>query len=125
LSKLILALNFYTILISKMRYSVALIALASIISASPLPANTNVNPAAITSTTCTAKKVYVYLSFFLLDKPSIHPIRMFTNKTVELSTAMISMLRSSLFAEALQARLSNVRATLQTQLVHQGAHFYH
>ncbi|PON23706.1 hypothetical protein TGAM01_v207353 [Trichoderma gamsii] len=42
-----------------MHYSFALIALATIISASPLPANTNVNPEAITSTTCTAKKVTI------------------------------------------------------------------
>ncbi|KAL7919875.1 hypothetical protein ACQKWADRAFT_183325 [Trichoderma austrokoningii] len=42
-----------------MHYSFALIALASLISASPLPANTNVNPEAITSTTCTAKKVTI------------------------------------------------------------------
>lgn len=46
-----------------MHYSFVLIALATVIFASPLPANTNVNPEAITSTTCTAKKVYVYLSY--------------------------------------------------------------
>lgn len=55
-----------------MHYSFPLIALATIISASPLPANTNVNPKAITSTKCTAKQVYVYLQLFFNLKPLIN-----------------------------------------------------
>lgn len=37
---------------------------------------------------------------------------------------MILTSPSFLFAEALQAKLSNARETLQTQPVHQEAHFY-
>lgn len=102
-----------------MRYSFALVALATLISASPLPANTNVNPQAITSTKCTAKKVYVISIPSYLELSMKTPI----NKIIELSRATILMLPYSVFAEALQAQLSNAREILQTQLVHRGAHF--